>query len=106
MNDTFYTYAGFENITITYKDGNGSDVVVPKDDYTCKYAYNNVYGVDKNGVTQTYAASDYYADHLIALEITGIPESVTEFTITLNAFAGKDNVTFDGLTKTVQISAQ
>ena len=106
LNDTFYTYAGFENITITYTDGEGNPVAVPKDDYRCKYAYNNVLGVDKNGNKQTYAASDYYAEHLIALVIKGIPENVTEFTITLNAFAGKDDVTFDGITRTVQISAQ
>ena len=105
LNDTFYTYAGFENITVTYTDGNGVPVVESKVDYRCKYAYNNVYGVDKNGATQTYAADDYYADHLIALEITGIPETVTEFTITLNAFAGKDGVSFAGITKTVSVVA-
>ena len=103
LNDTFYTEAGFENITITYEGSNGE---IQKGTYTCKYAYKNVHGVDKNGVEQVYAAGDYYADSLIALEITGIPENVTEFTITLNAFAGKDDVTFDGITRTVQISAQ
>ncbi len=107
LNDTFYTTAGFEGISISYvKAGETEPTVVPKDAYTCKYAYKSVKGVDKTGAVQTYAAGDYYADALIALEITGIPEDVTTFTITLNAFAGKDDVTFDGITRTVQISAQ
>lgn len=107
LNDAFYTTAGFEGISISYvKAGETEPTVVSKDAYTCKYAYKSVKGVDKTGAVQTYAAGDYYADALIALEITGIPEDVTEFTITLNAFAGKDDVTFDGITRTVQISAQ
>ena len=106
LNDTFYTYAGFENITITYTDGNGQPVNVPKENYFCKYAYTSVIGTDKSGATQTYTASDYGADSLIALVITGIPENVTEFTVTVNPFVGNGDVSFAGLTKTVQISAQ
>lgn len=106
LNDTFYTYAGFENITITYTDSNGQPVNVPKENYFCKYAYTSVIGTDKSGATQTYTASDYGADSLIALVITGIPENVTEFTVTVNPFAGNGDVSFAGLTKTVQISAQ
>ena len=103
LNDAFYDYAGFENITITYKDGNGKPVEVPKADYRCKYAYHSVIGVDQNGNKQTYAAEDFEADCLIALEITGIPKGVTEFTVTLNAFAGKDGVSFAGITRTVSV---
>ena len=106
LNDTFYTYAGFENITITYTDGNGQPVNVPKENYFCNYAYTSVIGTDKTGAVQTYTASEYYADYLIALVITGIPENVTEFTVTVNPFAGNGDVSFAGLTKTVQISAQ
>ena len=106
LNADTYTFAGFENITITYTDGNGQPVNVPKENYFCKYAYTSVIGTDKTGAEQTYTASDYGADSLIALVITGIPENVTEFTVTVKPFAGNDNGSFAGLTKTVQISAQ
>ena len=104
LNDDFYTFAGFEKITISYTDENGDPIEVPKADYRCKYAYEMVYGVDQNGTTQIYAAEKYTADYLIALEITEIPENVTEFSVTLNAFAGKDDVTFDGITRILKIS--
>ncbi len=107
LNDAFYTEAGFEGISISYvKKGETEPTVVPKDAYTCKYAYKSVKGVNKAGEEEIYEATKYYADAFIALEITEIPEDVTTFTITLNAFAGKDDVTFDGITRTVQISAQ
>lgn len=103
MNDDFYTFAGFDNITITYTDNNGKQVK-EKATYYCKYAYESVLGVNKAGASETYAASDYYAYRLIALEITGIPKNVTEFEVTLNAFVGNGEVSLTGLTKTVQIS--
>ena len=99
LNDTFYTYAGFGAIEIEYKDAQGETVKLDKNDYRCQYVYNSVYG---NG--NEYKATDYHASYLFALELLEIPKEITEFSITVTPFSGRESVSLSGITRTVRIS--
>ena len=99
LNDRFYTYAGFGAIEIEYKDAQGETVKLDKNDYRCQYVYNSVYG---NG--NEYKATDYHASYLFALELLEIPKEITEFSITVTPFSGRESVSLSGITRTVRIS--
>ena len=84
VRDIAHQAYGF-NVTISYMDGETR--VVRNETVYCSYIYDTIKGKTATNADVTYEASDYGAKYLATLTIEGVPNSVSNILVEIEAFA-------------------